>query len=133
VGRRPDRTWSGRAPPGLRSSTLHASANAARLSGKNIIPNWQATRSYAASSKGRSMASACRHAAPGAWRRPRSTIASFRSLAVTSATGRASSSALVNTPVPAASSSTRRGAWDAARRARSTANGRNTVGTSHRS
>src|SRR5436305_13585144 len=60
-------------------------------------------------------------------------MASFRSVAVTSADPTALTSSRVNTPVPAASSSTRSDEPLDTRPARSTANGRNTVGTSHRS
>ena len=74
-------------PPG--AITRRISPKADGLSGKNMTPNWQITRSNCRSSKGRQSASACRHAASGTRLDPNSTIAAFRSVAVTRAAGMA--------------------------------------------
>jgi len=115
-----------------RRRTRRSSAKAFALSGRNMTPNWQTTASNEASANGSAVASAWRHstlpAAPTL--AATSSIAWLRSVATISADGgRSSRSARVTTPVPHATSRTRRGVAAATRGARSRAYGAKIRGT----
>ncbi|MCY1218046.1 hypothetical protein D9M72_299790 [compost metagenome] len=117
-------------PPG--TSTRRASAKARPLSGKNITPNWQATMSKLASANGSAMASASRQCTgrlvPAC--SARASIGALRSVAtIRVSAGSRPAISRVSTPVPAASSSTRRGCSAAMRAAMSAAYGAKIIGT----